>query len=423
VEDAVSRISCQNSSRERILMSVRHAAFVGLAAAVVALVGCARKPPEPVKTPPPVVVVDRPVVEKVTDYEDFAGRTEPYKMVAVKSRVTGYLKTIHFRDGQDIDEGKKLFEIDERPYKAELDKARASLNKAKATLETVTADFSRADEQYSKGVIPKAEFDKAKGVLGEAKADIEAATAAVELADTNLHFCTIHAPFSGRLSKRLEDPDNLVKADETLLTTIVELDQLYVTFDVDERTVMRVRRLIQKGAVTSARVEARVVQIALADDDDFTLSGVITFADNQLDSGTGTLRVRATITNTRLDRAPGYMISPGQFVRIRMPLGSPRDAILVPEKAIGSDQGQRYVFVINDQNIVERRNVHVGQQYGMMRVIEDGVVTTKDRIIVEGLLRVRPGLEVNPKPAAAQAKPTAISTAPRELAPPPHEKK
>jgi multidrug efflux system membrane fusion protein len=404
-------------------MSVRNVALVGLVAAAVALVGCARKPPEPVKTPPPVVVVDRPVAQKVTDYEDFAGRTEPYKMVAVKSRVTGYLKAIHFKDGQDIDQGKKLFEIDDRIFKAELDKAHATLNKSQKHFKTVTADYNRAKEQYDKGVIGKEALDKAEGDWEEAQTDIGSATAAVELAETNFRFCTIHAPFNGRLSKRLEDPDNLVKADDTLLTTIVELDQLYVTFDVDERTVMRVRRMIRKGEATSSRTEMRIVQIALADDDDFTLSGVMSFADNQVDSGTGTLRVRATITNTKIDRAPWYMISPGQFVRIRMPIGPPREAILIPEKAIGSDQGQRFVFVINAQNIVERRNVRVGQQYGTMRVIEDGVVTTNDRIIVEGLLRVRPGVEVNPKPAATQAKPTEQPITKLEAAPAPHEKK
>jgi multidrug efflux system membrane fusion protein len=404
-------------------MSVRYCLAAALFCALAAMVGCARKPPEPVKTPPPVVVVDHPVAQKVNDYEDFAGHTEPYKVVELKSRVTGYLKTIHFKDGQDIDQGKKLFDIDERTYKAELDRAHASLNKAQKHQKTVTADFARAKEQYDKGVLGKAEFDKVEGELAEAGADIESAAAAVELAETNLRFCSIHAPFSGRLSKRVVDEGNLVKADETLLTTIVLLDQLYATFDVDERTVMRVRRMIQKGEVTSSRVETRRVQIALADDDDFTLSGVVSFSDNQVDSGTGTLRVRATITNPKIDRAPWYMISPGQFVRIRMPIGPPRDAILVSEKAIGSDQGQRFVFVVNAQNTVERRNVRVGQQYGTMRVIEDGVVTPSDRVIVEGLLRVRPGVEVNPKDAPKQPKPIAKQASPLELAPTPHDKR
>lgn len=419
-------------------MSARHAAAILLLAFVTVLIGCARKPPEPVKTPPPVVVVDHPVARKVNDYEDFAGHTEPVKVVAVKSRVTGYLKSIHFKDGQDVEQGKKLFDIDERPFKAEVDKAYATLNKAKASFETATADYNRAEEQYGKGVIGKAEFDKAKGVMAEAKADIEYALAAIESAETNLRFCSIHAPFDGRLSMRLQHERDLIKGDETLLTTIVMLDEMYVTFDVDERTVMRVRKLIQKGEVTSSRQEPRRVQLALADDDDFTLSGVITFADNQIDAGTGTLRVRATITNTKIDRAPWYMISPGQFVRIRMPIGPPRDVILVPEKAIGSDQGQRFVFVVKTteetvvedgaskvvkKNIVERRNVRVGQQYGTMRVIEDDVLSPSDSVIVEGQLRVRGGVEVNPKNAPQQPKPGVKPPAKLELAPAPHDAK
>jgi multidrug efflux system membrane fusion protein len=406
-------------------MSHRAAAGVALIITVAALVGCARKPPEPVKTPPPPVVVDRPVSLKVTDYEDFAGRTESFKVVELKSRVTGYLKKIHFKDGQDVPEGKQLFDIDNREYKAKLDQANAALNKAQKHFQTMTANYNRSKEQYDKGVIGREEFDKVSGDKEEAEADIDVARAAVELADTNLRFCHITAPFDGRLSKRMVDEENLVKADETALTTIIRLDEVYATFDIDERTVIRVRKLIQKGEVTSARVQPRVVQIALADDDDFTLSGTITFSDNQVDAGTGTLRVRATIPNPKLTTPPWYMLSPGQFVRVRMPIGPARDAILVPEKAIGSDQGQRFLFVVNAENVVERRNVRVGQQYGQSRVIEDGVVSPSDRVIVDGLLRVRPGVEVNPKPAApapkSPAKP-AVAGAALALAPAPHDK-
>ncbi len=392
-------------------MSVRHVAFLALISAAIALAGCARKPPQPAKTPPPVVVVDHPIARLVTDYEDFAGHTEPFKVVEIKSRATGYLKSIHFKDGQDVEQGKRLFEIDDRIYKAEVDKAHAALNKTKKHLQTVTADYKRAIEQYEKGVIGREGYDKAVGDLAEAGADIESAAAALELAETNLHFCTIYAPFDGRISRRMVDEENLVQADTTLLTTIVQLDLVYATFDVDERTVMRLRKLTRAGKRTSSRVQPLLVQIALADDDDFSLSGQVVFVDNQLDAGTGTLRVRALLTNPRLSTAPYYMLSPGQFVRIRMPVGPPREAILVPEKAIGSDQGQRYVFVVKTieegsakKQVVERRNVRVGQQYGTRRVVEGAGVSPSDRVIVEGLLRVRPGAEVNPRQAPQQPR-------------------
>ena len=403
-------------------MSIRPLSAVALVAAVAALIGCARKPPEPVKTPPPPVVVDYPVAQKVTDYEDFAGRTEAFKVVELKSRVTGYLKKIHFKDGQDIEEGKQLFDIDNRAYKAELDRAYAALNKAQKHLTTATADFNREKTATDNGVGSKQDYDKTLGLKGEAEADIDVARAAVDLADTNLHFCHITAPFDGRLSVRKVDEENLVKADETSLATIIRLDEVYATFDVDERTVIRVRKLIQKGEVTSSRVRPVTVRVALADDDDFTLTGTVVSVDNQIDAGTGTLRVRATIPNPKLTTAPWYMLSPGQFVRIRMPIGPARDAVLVPERAIGSDQGQRFLYVVNAENVVERRNVRVGQQYGPARVIEDGVVAPSDRIIVDGLLRVRPGVEVNPKPAAPAPKSPAKPAVALALAPPPRAK-
>jgi membrane fusion protein, multidrug efflux system len=392
-------------------MNHRSAAALGLSVAVFALmVGCARKPPEPAKTPPAIVVVDRPVVQKVTDYEDFAGRTEPYTMVVIKSRVTGHLKRVGFKDGQDVKKGDPLFEIDNRLYKAEFDRATGALAKAEATKVTKTAVYERVKGDYDKGVAGKGEYDIATGEKDEAAADVRSAKAALETAETNLKFCTITAPFDGRLSKRMVDEENLVKADETVLTTIVQLDEMYATFDIDERTVIRVRKLIGTGAVTSSRVQPLVAKIGLADEDGYSLEGTVTFVDNQFDAGTGTLRLRATIKNPKSDRAPYYFLSPGMFVRVRVPIGNPHDALLVPEKAIGSDQGQKFVFVVNAQNTVGRKNVRVGQQYGQLRVIEnepeapeDQRVTAADTVIVDGLLRVRPGAEVNPKPVAKPA--------------------
>lgn len=397
-------------------MSVRHPArAAALFAAVLAVVGCARKPPEPVKTPPPVVVVGAPVVMKVTDYEDFAGRTEPFQIVELKSRVTGHLKKIHFKDGQDIQEGQPLFEIDSRIYRAQHDQATAALNKADAQLKTATENFDRSKKLFDTGGGSREDYELKLGEKDKSEADVSAARAALQLAATNLRYTRIHAPFDGRLDKRFVDPENLVKADDTALSTIVQLDRVYATFDVDERTVGRFRKLIEQGAVTSSREQPLIVGVALADDPDgqFPLTGLVVFTSNQLDVGTGTLRVRAELLNPRLPRAPWFMLSPGQFVRVRLPVGPPRDATLVPEKALGSDQGQKFVYVLNEKNEVVRRNVRVGQQYGQLRVIEDNVVKTGDRLIVDGMLRVRPGVEVAPKPVPPAPK--TPETAPRAL--------
>jgi len=403
-----------------ILRSVSVVAFL---IAATLLGGCSRKTPDPVKTPPPVVTVTNPVSSLVTNYEDFTGRMEAYKFVELKSRVTGQLEAVFFKDGQDITEGKPLFAIDRRIYKAEYDRARAALTKAEQHFQTAQKNFLREDDLRKTGTGSKEAYDRAAGELAEAEADIASAAAALELAEANLQFTRIAAPFDGRLSKRLIDPGNLVKADETLLTTIVALDPIYAAFDVDERTVIWFRQLISKGELKSSREEPRYVHIGLAgdDEDQFPLTGQIVFTDNQIDPNTGTLRVRALVRNPRLPREPWYLLSPGQFIRVRLPIGNPHPALLVPEKAIGTDQGQKFLYLVNAQDEVERRNVRVGQNYGSLRVIEDNVLQPSDRIIVDGLLRVRPGAKVNPKPGEPIAPPDSKAP-PRESAPMPRSR-
>lgn len=393
-----------------------------LLVAAATLAGCARKTPEPAPTKAPVVTVTTPVHRTISDYEDFTGRTEPVRMVELKARVTGYLQNVYFKDGQDILEGKPLFDIDRRTYKAEYDRATASLNKAQKHYTTASQNYDREKELQDKKIGSKEAFDRVVGDLAEAEADIGFATAAQELAAANLQFTRIAAPFDGRLSKRMVDPGNLVKADETPLTTIVSLETLYATFDIDERTVMKFRELIKKGEIKSSREEPRVVHIGTADDENaFPLDGLVTFTDNQIDSSTGTLRVRAEVRNPKLARPPWFMLSPGQFIRVRLPIGVPRAALLVPERAVGVDQGQKYIFIVDEKNEVQRRNVRLGPQFsdpqfGALRVIEGDAVKRTDRVIVEGLLRVKPGTKVDPR----EEKETKLDRpvfAPMELAP------
>ena len=198
------------------------------------------------------MTVTVPIERMVTDYEDFTGRTEPIRIVELKAHVTGYLEHIYFQDGQDIKEGKPLFSIDRRIHKAEYDRASSALIKAQRHFTTAEKNFKREEDLRKVGSGSKESYDKAYGDLTEAEADIGTATAALELAEANLAYTRISAPFDGRLSKRMVDPGNLVKADETPLTTIVALDQLYATFEVDERTVMRLRELIRRGEIRSS---------------------------------------------------------------------------------------------------------------------------------------------------------------------------
>ncbi|VTT96917.1 hemolysin secretion protein d : RND family efflux transporter, MFP subunit OS=Singulisphaera acidiphila (strain ATCC BAA-1392 / DSM 18658 / VKM B-2454 / MOB10) GN=Sinac_6016 PE=4 SV=1: HlyD [Gemmataceae bacterium] len=406
--------------------------FVAMSVAVVAtLAGCARKTPDPAPQKPQSVTVTTPIVRTISDYEDFTGRTEPFKVVELRSRVTGYLDKVHFADGTDVMSGEPLFGIDPRVYKAEYDRASAALLKAEKHYKTMALLHDRVKSSYDKGIAGKDALDTAQGQLDEAEADIAYAAAVLELADTNLKFTRVSAPFSGRLSRRMVDPGNLVKADDTLLTTLVALDPIYVGFDIDERTVLRLRDLIKKGEIKSSRETTRYVQIGLAsDEDEFPLRGQIVFRDNQIDVGTGTLRIRALLSNPEIERQPRYMLSPGQFVRVRLPIGNPRQALLVPEKALGTNQGRKYLFVVTPENKVEQRDVEVGAQHGEYRVIENEKMKPEqrvkpgDQIVVEGLLRVRTGTEVAPTTAkgfrpAADPAPAAPGV---EIAPPPRVK-
>ncbi len=408
----------------------RPVAGVVLLASAVALAGCARRTPDPVPPKIPSVTVTKPIIWTVTNYEDFTGRTEAVRMVELKSRVTGYLAKVHFTDGDDVMSGEPLFDIDARVYKAEYDKAWAAQVKAEKHYKTADLNFRRAESSFQKGLIGKETFDAAKGDYDEAEADVASAVAHLELAEANLSFTKISAPFAGRLSKRMVDPGNLVKADDTLLTTLVALDPLYATFDIDERTVIRLRELIRKKEIVSSRESSRYVKVGLAGDEDtFPLTARIVFRDNQIDSTTGTLRVRAVFDNPQIERQPRYMLSPGQFVRVRLPIGNPRPAMLLPEKALGSDQGQKYVFVVNDHQKIERRDVVVGQQFGSLRVIEnsrmkpDQRLTVNDRVITEGLLRVRAKMEVKAeydrRPADLSALPPPPTPDRPEIAPAP----
>jgi RND family efflux transporter MFP subunit len=355
---------------------------------VLAIAGCEKKAIQPTPVKPPDVVVDHPVIRDVQDSEEFPGRTEPVKAVEIRAQVTGALEAIHFKDGADVVAGQKLFTIDSRVFRAELEKATANLTQTKARVDRLTKDYVRLKGLKDSGVGSIEEFDRILGDKAEAEAAVKVAEASVQLAQTNLEYCTITAPFAGRASRRAVDPGNLIKANETALTTIVALDPIYVYFEVDERTLLRLRRIVTQ--FPSSQPHAATVGIALADETGFPRTGTVDFMDNQLNSGTGTLRVRAVVDNK------SHMLAPGLFCRLRLPVGPPHRAVLVPDEAVGSDQGQKYVFVVNDKDEVVFRPVQLGFLSDRMRVIDSGLSAT-DRIIVKGLQRVRPGIKVTPK--------------------------
>ena len=236
------------------------------------------------------------------------------------------------------------------------------------------------------------------------------ARATFDLAKLQVAYCKIVAPIDGRLSRRLVDPGNLVKADETALTTTVSLDPLYVYFDIDERTLLRLRRLVHDGKLKTRAEAAIPVMIGLADEEGYSIKGEVDFSDNRVEASTGTLRVRAKIANPR-----PYLLSPGLFVRVRLPIGGPRPSVLVEERALGSNQSEKFVYVVNGKDEIETRRVTVGKLEGGMRVVKENL-SPGERVVVSGLQRVRPGLKVSPRTEGEMTKKPATAPAGKRAA-------
>ena len=373
---------------------MRRTAFLLLAA--LAPFGCERKKPDPAPTKPPEVIVAKPTYREVTEYEECTGHTVASQTTDIRARVSGYLDKMHVKDGADVQAGDRLFDIDPRTYAAVAEQAKGMVAQADAKLKRLNQDLERVTQAGA--AASRQERDQVTGDRAEAAAALEAARANLRLADTNLAFCTIAAPFAGRLGIHKIDPGNLVKADDTVLVSLVALDPMFVDFDVDERTVLKLRRLIAEGKLPSARVTDVPVGVELSDQQGFPLAGRISLADNQVDAGTGTLRVRATVPN------PQKLISPGMYARVRLPASRPEQRLVVPEEALGSDQGQKYVYLLSEKDEVVFKRVTVGPQVDRQRVILDGVTAT-DRVIVRGLQRVKPGVKVTAKEDAPPARP------------------
>jgi membrane fusion protein, multidrug efflux system len=360
---------------------------------------------EPQATPeqkPPMVQVSTPITGTVSDSEDFTGRTDAIYSVEVRARVTGYLDKVNFEDGIEIPENTLLFEIDPRPYQTELNRTEANVNQAEAHQKRLEADQKRAMNLFSRGAISREEIDRIGGDFAEAQAAVGVARAARDMAKLSLGFTKVTSPIAGRLSRRLVDPGNLVTADQTALTTIVSLDPLFVYFDIDERTLLKLRRLVREGKIKSRDDAVLPVQVALADEEGFPHVGNIDFSDNKVDPSTGTLRVRGKIDNPK-----PRVLSPGLFVRVRLPVGDPHKAVLIQEQALASDQGKKFVYVIEKGknkkgetvDMPVRRWVTLGMLTNGLRVIEQGL-KPEDKVIVNGLQRVKEKTEVRYKEVA-----------------------
>jgi RND family efflux transporter MFP subunit len=371
--------------------------FVSIVCGGLGLAGCAPAPSESATAPPIKVAVSYPVEREVTAHADFPARLAAVDCVEVRSRVWGYLEKVHFKEGSLVRKGDVLFELDARPYQAEHARCQAALAAAKALLGRTGADFKRAEELVLKHAMAQSDYDLAKDARDEATAAVQMAEAALNTAKLNLDFTKIIAPVSGRISRYMVTVGNLVQsgdqANATLLTTIVSVDPMYGYFDVDERTVPRVRRLFRESGLTPGGNDAIPLTLTLSNEDGRTYRGTVDFLDNQVNPKTGTLRVRG-----RLPNKDGTLL-PGCFGRVRVPVSSPHRALLVTDRAVDSDQGHKVLYVVDNKNEVVARPIRPGALHDGLRAIEDGL-KPDDRVIVSGLQAIRSGMTVEPQVVA-----------------------
>jgi multidrug efflux system membrane fusion protein len=339
----------------------------------------------------PTVSVSRPVIREVVEYEYFTGRTAAPFAVDVRPRVTGYLKEIPFKEGREIKKGDLLFRLDEEPYASQLKKAQSDLDLNKARLKLAQADNERAKgiAKVNAGAISRQDLDKYQAAEDEADAAVKASIANVNVYQVNLDFTKIESPIDGQVGRYNYTVGNLVNADMTDLTTVVSQDPMYAYFDVDERTLLKIgRRLLEKQE--DMNEEQRFpVMMALADEDGFPHVGEVNFVNNTVSTSTGTLTLRGSFANPA-NASGKRLLRPGMFVKVQLPVRKPSLKLLVSERALGTDQGRKFVMVVDAENTVKSVSVTTGPlQDDGLRVIEEGL-NENDRVIVNGLQFVRP---------------------------------
>ena len=373
------------------------------------LAACGQGAPQQAAPPPPAVTVAKPTKQTVTDYDEYVGRFVAVDMVEIRARVSGYLEKVHFKDGQVVKEGDPLFSIDRRPYEATLSQAQANLSQARANLAFANSDLARASQLVGDRTITEQTYDQRTQAQKVAEASVAAQEAAVRQATLDLQFTELKAPVAGRIGDRRVSQGNLVTGgtggNTTLLTTIVSVDPIRFEFTYDEASYLRYERLANAGPDEASQKKGLKVSLRLIDEPDFTHEGTIDFVDNVIDRASGTIRGRAQVPN------PKGLFTPGMFARIRVPGSAPYEALVVPDVAIASEQVRKYVMVIDGENTARQKYVTLGQLVGKeLRVIKEGL-SPDDRVVVNGLARIRPNIKVTPQEQGAE--PPAATPAPQ----------
>lgn len=348
-----------------------------------------------VAPPPPTVGIAPPVVQTVTNYVELTGTTSAVATVQLVARVAGYLQQIHFGDGAQVKKGDLLFTIQQDQYQAELEQAQSQVGVYQAQLLNAQTEFERYSGLFKQKAASAVDVDTWQANRDQAKASLLGAQAQVELAQINLGYTTVSAPFDGRMGRHLIDVGNLVGPGgaNTVLAEINQIDPIYAYFTINERELLRIREQRAKSDAGSGQPTDQVLELGVADEKGFPHSGKLDFAAIALTSGTGTLQLRGIFPNS------DFKLLPGLFARIRAPLGESPNTLLVPDSVIGRDQAGAYVLTVDKDNVVHRAGITAGQLVGTLRVAESGLAAD-DRVIVDGLQRAVPGAKVTPKEAA-----------------------
>jgi RND family efflux transporter MFP subunit len=351
--------------------------------------------------PPPKVTVAKPIERTIVDQDEYVGRFVPVDVVEIRARVSGYLDKIHFIDGQIVKQGDLLFTIDKRPFQNTLDQSRANLETAKSNLAFTQSDLTRAQQLVRERTISEQIYEQRMQAFRNSQASVAANEAMVRQAELDLEYTELKAPITGRIGDRRVTQGNLVTGgaggNTTMLATIVSINPIRFEFTLDEASLLRYQRLAA-GKNEVAGLGGTTVRLKLLDEAEFSHSARMDFVDNVIDRASGTIRGRAQLEN------PDSLFTPGMFARVQVPASAPYQALMVPDAAIGSEQARKFVYLIDQDNVARLRYVTLGQLIDDLRVIKDGL-SAGDRVVVNGLMRVRQGVKVTPEeqPASPQA--------------------
>lgn len=364
--------------------------LAALAVLTVTLVGCARnEAAETAAVPAPQVTVAQVVSRPVTEFDEFTGRFEAVDRVEIRPRVSGYIASINFTQGKEVKKGDVLVVIDPRPYQADYNRAKAQLAQARTQLELAKSERARAVKLLAQHAISQEEYDTRTAGSEQADANVQAAQAALDSAGLNLEFTRVTAPISGVVGRAEVTAGNLVASGQTMLTTLVSADPIYVTFDGDEQAYLKYMEF-ERNPQANKR---QPVWVGLADESGYPHKGLMVFVNNEIDPTTGTVKARGALENH------DHQFTPGMYARVKLPGGAAHSALLINDSAVGTDQSAKYVLVVGRDNKVEYRPVKLGPIVDGLRVVREGL-SVNDTIVVNGLQRVRPGSPISPQRVA-----------------------